>query len=97
MSHPSAAPGQLKIKHGKREGDLFFCHGPGTAKADVHLLLGALTERVCEPDFGARYRMELDGQMADSILAQLEARGYDPTTLEISIRKKEEVPDHGHS
>ena len=91
MSHPSAAPGQLKIKHGKRENDLFFCHGPGTAKADAFLLLGAVTERVCEPDFATRLRMEMEGQVVDSVLAQLEARGYDPTTLEITIRKKEEV------
>jgi hypothetical protein len=88
MSHPSAASGQIKIKHGKRENDLFICNGEGTSKADAHLLLGAVKDRVLQADFETSYRLEVEGKMTDSVLAQLEARGYDPTTLEISIRKK---------
>lgn len=90
MSHPSAAPGQIKIKYGKREGDLFICHGDGTSRADALLLVGAVKDRVLDADFGTHYNLEADGHMTDGILAQLEARGYDSTTLEISIRKKAE-------
>jgi len=88
MSHPSAAPGQVKVKYGKRERDLFMCHGEGTSKADAVLLLMALKERTLECDFLTVYDLEVSGQMGPSVLDQLEARGYDITTLEISIRKK---------
>lgn len=88
LSHPSASPGQIKVKHGKRHGDLCFCNGEGTARADALLLLSAVKDRVAEPDFATAYAMELKGQMSPSILDQLEARGYDTSTLEISIRKR---------
>lgn len=88
MSHPTAAPGQIKVKYGKREGDLFMCHGEGTSKADVNLLLGAVMDHVLEADFKTTYDLHCQNKFADSVLKQLEARGYDPTTLEISIRKK---------
>jgi hypothetical protein len=89
MSHPRAAPGQIKVKYGVREGDLFLCHGEGTAKADAALLIGAVTDRVLDCDITTRYRLECAGKIGPSVLQQLEARGYDVTTLEISIRKKE--------
>lgn len=88
MSHPSAAPGQIKIKHGRRQDDLFICNGEGTSKSDALLLLGAVKDRVLNADFLTHFDLEVDGKMTDGILAQLEARGYDPKTLEISIRKK---------
>ncbi|MFX4300205.1 hypothetical protein [Pseudosulfitobacter pseudonitzschiae] len=87
MSHPSASPGQIKIKHGLRRDDLFICNGEGASKSDALLLLGAVMNRVLEADFMTHFDLEVDGHMADGILAQLEARGYDPKTLEISIRK----------
>jgi hypothetical protein len=90
VSHPRASAGQIKLKHGKRSGDLFFCYGEGTSRSDALLLLAAVKDRVAEPDFATAYRMELEGRMAASVLDQLEARGYDPATLEISIRKKSE-------
>jgi hypothetical protein len=90
MSHPSAAAGQVKIKYGKREGDLFVCNGDGTSRADAHLLMGAVMDRTLQTDFATAYRLEKDGHMGRSILEQLEARGYDPETLQISIRKKSE-------
>lgn len=88
MSHPRAAAGQIKVKHGKRENDLFICYGAGTTRADAFLLLGAVKDRVLTADFCTVFELERDGHMGPSILDQLEARGYDPTTLEISIRKK---------
>lgn len=88
MSHPTAVAGQIKVKYGKREGDLFLCSGEGTSKADAALLIGAVTDMVATPDFKTAYNLHLQGFMAPSVLDQLEARGYDPTTLEISIRKK---------
>ena len=94
MSHPSAARGQIKVKYGVREKDLFLCHGEGTSKADVALLIGAVKDRVLETDIQTRYRLECGGHMSHCILDELEARGYDPTTLEISIRKKA-VPQEG--
>lgn len=88
MSHPRASDGQIKLKYDKRSGDLFFCYGEGTARADALLLLGAVKDPVAEPNFQEAYKMEVEGRMTPSILDQLEARGYDPTTLEVSIRKK---------
>lgn len=88
MSHPYAGPGQIKIKHGRRQDDLFICQGEGTCKSDALLLLAAVKDRVMVPDFKTSYKLEMAGMMQDDILTQLEARGYDPKTLEISIRKK---------
>lgn len=88
MSHPTAAPGQIKVKYAKLEGDLYMCHGEGTSKADVNLLMGAVTDHVLEADFKTTHDLHCRNQLTDSVLSQLEARGYDPATLEISIRKK---------
>jgi len=87
LSHPRAASGQIKVKYGKREGDLLFCHGDGTRRADALLLLGALTQDALDADFGTHYRLAVSGQFGPSALKELEDRGYDPTTLEVSIRK----------
>jgi hypothetical protein len=60
----------------KRQQDVVF-HWPD-AKADGRLLYAYLA---CE-------RREFDGTWGPSLLKELEARGYDLTTLRFSIKKK---------
>lgn len=82
---PRARAGQLKAKWGRIEGDSpDFCYvwGPGVARADAALLHGALSMRQCMP---------LSMNFEPSFMEDLKARGYDISTLEISVCKK---PEH---
>lgn len=93
MSHPSASTGQLKVKFGKREGALMFCHGAGTSKSDAWLLNSLLNGKQLNAPFGISLMLHTDGHMGPSLLEELDQRGYDVDTLEISIRKKDGQPD----
>jgi hypothetical protein len=94
---PKAKPGELKIAWGKLphdDPDLVFCWGAGCSKRDGNLLHYIFS--------GKRQRMVYgeDREKAGgfpvvfdpSALEELEARGYDLTTLKFSIQKKAETP-----
>ena len=76
---PEAKPGQLLVKYGKDcgEQDLFYCHPENTCgmRRDARLLMLAI-EKVDV----------LDGK---SLREHLEERGYDITTLKLSVSKLE--------
>jgi hypothetical protein len=81
---PSAKPGELKMCWGReRRGEppeLILCYGEGAGKRDANLMHYHLcTDR---PTFDPRNRFD------PSFINELEARGYDITTLKFSIKKK---------
>lgn len=70
----TAKPGELKAGWSRRERDILFdWGGQGATKADSHVLHSAL----CTTFPADR-----------SLVAELEARGYDISTLRFSIRRK---------
>lgn len=78
---PVAKPGQLLVKYGQEHGDqdLYFCHGgDGASKRDANLLILAFSR-----DLG-------NGK---SLRQELEARGYDITTLRLSVMHKSATVD----
>lgn len=68
----------LKARWSKKENDVLFFY---PSKPDGHYLYAALS---CD-------RFDYDGRSQPSILKELEARGYDLTTLQFSICKKDEA------
>lgn len=83
---PKAAPGELVMRWGKIPGDnpdMCYAWGDGCSKSDCGLLHNAIA---CEkPDPSVH---PLFSKMLPSLLAELEARGYDLTTFNLSVRKK---------
>jgi len=82
---PRPRPGQLKVKWGRIDdfpADLVYAGGEGTANVDRHLLMHAFAS--------PRYKSSLHPRdsLDPSLLEELEARGYDLTTLTFSISKK---------
>jgi len=80
---PKAKPGQIKVQWGKLPDDnpdLCFAWGDGIPHPDVCLLQNALA--------GKHYSL-IDKKWDIGLLEELERRGYDITTLKISISKKE--------
>lgn len=78
----NAREGQLLVKYGKLpydEPDLIYAWGEGTSKADGNLLVHYIS--------GKRYS-PFNKKWEDSLVEELEKRGYDITTLKISIQKK---------
>jgi hypothetical protein len=75
---PSAKPGELLVKYGKDEfgeEDLYFCYGAnGACRADSKLLSSAFSR---------------DTGSGKSLLKELEDRGYDITTLKLSVMQKQ--------
>lgn len=70
-----AKPGQLKAYYGELPNDspdVLYSWGEGTLKADARLI----------------YAMFSGFQFEGGYLKELEARGYDLSTIEFSIRKK---------
>lgn len=86
---PTARPGQIKIAYGRidrhNNPDLCVAWGPGTdMKCTGRLIMNAITEKTLHAKFpgpGHEYR--------PSLVDELEARGFDITTLRITIEKKE--------
>lgn len=86
LSQVRAKPNQIRLKYGLCEGerDYVAAHGDGTDRQDSYLLFDVLAymrkPRPCA----------IPGWKPDepSILDELEARGYDIKTLEITIQKK---------
>lgn len=80
---PKAKEGQLIAKWGSVDGsgpDLCYAYGPGCERADSRLLHNVLTTK----------RIDLSDlpNLLPSFTEELEARGYDITTLRFSISKK---------
>lgn len=77
---PKAKDGELLVKYGKEYGDedLFYCYPDNECgmKRDSRLLSMAFERTVIFPEDGRTLRQEL------------EARGYDITTLKFSVMKK---------
>lgn len=84
---PVAKPGEIRIVYGKAdrysEPDLCVAWGEGTdMKCTGRLIMNAITEKTLRAKFpgpGHEYR--------PSLVDELEARGFDITTLRISIMK----------
>ncbi len=82
---PTAAPGELAMRWGKlphENPDMCMVWGEGCGKRDGALLHYLLCSK----------RMNWRGgkpNVEPSFLEELEARGYDLTTLRFSVRKKE--------
>lgn len=82
-----AKPGQLRMAWGRSdpwdEPSIVYAWGDGVAKADANMLIHAMG--------GERMRSAFSGFAFDpSLVKELEARGYDLTTLKFSIQKKEQ-------
>ena len=79
---PKAKPGEIKIQYGRVRGeyypDLCFVWGSGTSRSDARLLHNVIASE--------RYRFF---DVSNSLLDELEKRGYDLTTLNFSIFKKQ--------
>lgn len=78
-----AKDGELKVSWRKFEGeyDIVYDGGEGTSRADrsyLHSVLGTKRE----------VRTFTGTILEPSVLEELEARGYDLTTLRFSIKKK---------
>jgi hypothetical protein len=83
---PKAKPGQLLMQWGKLPGedpDMCYSWGDGCSKRDGHLLHNALASE--KPDL---FVQPLFSKMLPSLLADLESRGYDLTTLRFTVSKK---------
>ncbi len=78
---PTTKAGQLLIKYGQERGDhdLYFCYGGGGATKRDSRLLSFAFERDLGLGFG-------------TLRQELEARGYDITTLKFSVMKRTEEP-----
>ncbi|WOB06544.1 hypothetical protein [Piscinibacter gummiphilus] len=85
---PTAKPGELLVCYGRpargEDPDVCICWGEGVSKRDGNLAHYHLaTER---PHFGKP-------QVSPSFIEELHARGYDITTLKLSVRKRQPPPD----
>jgi hypothetical protein len=81
---PTAKPGELRAKWGRPSpGDpasvCYVWGGSGAEKPDARILSNALEDA---PVFSGR-----------SLAQELEARGYDLSTLQFSVKKKEQAHD----
>lgn len=79
-----AKPGELKAAYGRdfcsRDPDIFYAWGgEGASKADSRILMAALEQ--------------IEVYEGKSLRKELEERGYDITTLKVSIQKKAEQPE----
>ena len=82
---PTAAPGELMMRWGRMPHDapdMFIAWGEGCSKRDGALLHWLLASPRQD------YRYDAGVVSEPSFLEELEARGYDLTTLRFSVRKK---------
>ncbi|WP_311270336.1 hypothetical protein [Sphingobium sp. WCS2017Hpa-17] len=90
---PTAKPGQIKIVYGRvdrhNNPDLCVAWGAGTdMKCTARLIMHAITEKTLHAKFpgpGHEYH--------PSLVEELETRGFDITTLRITIEKKDAAHD----
>lgn len=91
---PVAKPGEVKIVFGRadRHDDPDICAvwgGNGADKSDARMVMHAMTERRMSPSFPS-----LKYEERPSLIEELEARGYDITTLRFTISRKASRGDH---
>ena len=78
---PSAKEGEVKVQWGKDEEGLVLVWGDGASRADAYLIADTLRTET--------RRETLVGLVREpALLEELERRGYDVSTLRLSIRKK---------
>lgn len=86
----TARPGELKLGWGREDRynnpGIMVAWGDGVARANGSYLLNAL----CYGTFGPEGARE---EMRPSFIKELEERGFDLSTLKISIQKKKAEPD----
>lgn len=94
-----AKPGQLLVYYGKLPGDnpdiCFAWGGEGATRRDGALLHYMFSGKRMQPVYGQE-RDENHGlpwKFDKSFLEELEARGYDLTTLKFSIQLKRQQPE----
>lgn len=85
---PTAKPGEIKIAYGRpdrhSDPDLCVAWGDGTdMKPTARLVMHALDEKRMGYSFP-----NMDIEHRPSLIDELEARGYDITTLKFSIQRK---------
>lgn len=85
---PTAKPGEIKIVYGKTDRysdpDICVAWGAGGAdKSDGRYAMHALTEKRLGYAFPS-----MEVEQRPSVIEELEARGYDITTLRFSIQKR---------
>jgi hypothetical protein len=91
---PKCKPGQLLLYYGKAPGDSTpdICvawGGAGADKPDSRLIMSAFTSERLELVYGEeREKIGYPYKWVHSLAKELEARGYDITTLRFSIEQK---------
>lgn len=84
---PKAKPGELVMRWGKMPHDtpeMCYAWGEGASQRDTVLLHVVIASQHPDPVV-----QPLFSKMKPSLLEELEARGYDLTTLKFSILKKQ--------
>lgn len=86
-------PNRLSTYYGRDDDgnvDVCFAHGLGCARADAHLLNLVFATKRCRPAWPSdkEWNTPFPHVWEPSFIDELEARGYDITTLKFSIQKK---------
>jgi|GEM_PF-1849238 len=89
---PTAKPGEVKIVYGRTsrydDPDICVAWGAGGAdKSDARMVMHALTEKRLGYTFPS-----LAVEQRPSLVGELEARGYDITTLRFTIQRVRPLP-----
>jgi hypothetical protein len=84
----TAKPKTLVARYGKCDGrdDIVFANGDGTDRTDKYVLMNAFHLRPMDIDNEAGCGFKF----SNSLITELERRGYDIKTLKFSIEKKRE-------
>ena len=90
---PKIRPGQLRLWYGRIDGDSpDVCGGWGGAgadKCDSHLMMGLFTSKRLALVYGEEARkLGSNYKWERSFIEELEARGYDISTIQFSIQRK---------
>ena len=88
-----AKPGQLKVQwgvpdRGSMPSLVYLWGGDGAAKSDARILSDAIERPQLERDYDKGTIMNPAIKEVPSLAAELEARGYDLTTLKVTIERK---------
>lgn len=83
-----ARPGQIRLKYGSLDGerDYIAANGEGVPRGDAYMLFEVL-KALREPR-PPRLLSDNPHAPTPSLLAELESRGFDLKTLEITLQKK---------
>lgn len=88
-----AKPGQLKAQWGRSDAGakpslIYLWGGAGASKSDARIIAEALERPVLERDYDNGTFLDPAIKEGPSLAAELEARGYDLTTLKFTIEMK---------